>query len=194
MLLVDRHVVGQERALGEEEPRDRLARDVDEPPDAEPDRGLEDVERRHQVVLEDHVRRVLRRVGDRAGVDDRVDAADDRERVSRVRQVGLDVLPGSSGSWRSNTPRARSEARTSWPAASSAETAAEPTLPFAPVTRTRMTYPRPGRLARLGLAWRYSRTTSSVSSSTEVWFVGLSSVISPCWSRLTRSQTSKTCA
>ena len=93
MLLVDRHVVGQEGPLGKEEAGDGLAGDVDEPRDAEADRGLEHVERRHQVVLEDHVRRVLRRVGDRARVDDGVDASDDRERVARVGQVGLEILP-----------------------------------------------------------------------------------------------------
>lgn len=41
---------------------------------------------------------------------------------------------------------------------------------------------------------RYSSTTRSVSSATEVSDVRLSKVISPCWSRLTRSQTSKTWA
>ena len=37
---------------------------------------------------------------------------------------------------------------------------------------------------------RYSAATRSVSSSTEVSFVGLSKVIRPCWSRFTRSQIS----
>ena len=42
--------------------------------------------------------------------------------------------------------------------------------------------------------FRYSATTSSVSSSSEVSAVGLSNVMAPCWSRFTRSQTLSTCA
>ena len=89
VLLVDRDVVGQERALGEEVARDGLARDVHEAADAGADRRLERVERRHQVVGEHPVRRVVRRVGDRGGVDDGVVAAHDREGVAGVGQVGL---------------------------------------------------------------------------------------------------------
>jgi hypothetical protein len=42
------------------------------------------------------------------------------------------------------------------------------------------------------LSARYSATTSAVSSWIDVSVVSLSSVISPCWSRTTRSQTSST--
>jgi hypothetical protein len=41
---------------------------------------------------------------------------------------------------------------------------------------------------------RYSATTSSVSSSSDVSAARLSKVISPCCSRFTRSHTSRTCA
>ena len=52
----------------------------------------------------------------------------------------------------------------------------------------------PGQDQAEAPAVRYSRTTNSVSSSTEVSRAGLSSVIMPCWSRFTRSQNSRTWA
>ena len=89
--LVDRDVVGQEAALGEEEAGHGLARDVDDAPRPEPDRGLQHVERRHQVVAEHRVGRVLRRLGDGGGVHHGVMAAHDRVRVAGIGQVGLRV-------------------------------------------------------------------------------------------------------
>ena len=62
-----------------------------EPRDAPAHRRLERVERAHEVVVEDGVRRVLRRLGDRRGVDDGVVAADERVGVAGVGEIGLDV-------------------------------------------------------------------------------------------------------
>ncbi len=45
---------------------------------------------------------------------------------------------------------------------------------------------------RSASARRYSLTTISLSSASEVSALGLSNVISPCWIRLTRSQISST--
>jgi hypothetical protein len=84
VLLVHRQVVRQPRPLGEEEAGDRLARDVHEPRDLPSHGRLDRVERRHHVVAEDDVRRVVRRIRDRGGVDDGVLPADDRERVAGV--------------------------------------------------------------------------------------------------------------
>ena len=92
MLLVDRRVVGQERALGEEEARHGLAGDVHEARHAEAHRRLERVEGRHDVVLEDRVRGVARRLGERGGVHHRVVATHERERVARIGDVGLHVV------------------------------------------------------------------------------------------------------
>jgi hypothetical protein len=52
---------------------------------------------------------------------------------------------------------------------------------------------RSHRLWAASRARRYSSTTISVSSSTEVSDVGLSSVMTPSWIRLTRSQAVSTC-
>ena len=96
MLLVDGQVVGQEGPLGEEPPGRRLRRDVDEAPHLPAHGGLDGVERRHDVVVEDHVGRVAGRLRDRGRVDHGVMAAHDREGVARIGQVGLCVrgLPG----------------------------------------------------------------------------------------------------
>ena len=51
---------------------------------------------------------------------------------------------------------------------------------------------RPAQPAARVRARRYSSTTISLSSSTEVSAVGLSNVISPSWIRFTRSQDSST--
>ena len=56
------------------------------------DARLDEVERRHQVVAEDLVRRVARRLGQRRAVDDHVLAADDGEGVARIGEVGLEVV------------------------------------------------------------------------------------------------------
>src|SRR5262249_26749471 len=52
--------------------------------------------------------------------------------------------------------------------------------------------PAPAQPYACSLARRYSFTTISVSSSTEVSAVGLSSAIAPSWIMLTRSQASST--
>jgi len=106
VLLVDRRVVGEERALGEEEAGHRLARDVDEARDAEAHRGLERVEGRHQVVLEHGVRRVVLRVGQRGGVDDGVVAAHHGVGVAGGGEVRLHVGRGRLGGRRLEDRRA----------------------------------------------------------------------------------------
>jgi hypothetical protein len=56
--------------LGERHAGHGLAGDVDHAIGAHPHAGLDDVERRHQVVAEDLVRRVARRLRHRSAVDD----------------------------------------------------------------------------------------------------------------------------
>ena len=80
------------RRSAKRHPGDGLAGDVDEPVDADADAGLDEVERRHQVVAEHLVRRVARRLGQRRAVDHDVLAAHDGERVARIGQVGLEVV------------------------------------------------------------------------------------------------------
>ena len=140
MFLVHGHVIGKEGPLGEEEPWHRLAGDVYETGHPEPDRRLQSIEGRHEVVLEHDVRRVAGRLGDRRSVHDRLGATHDGEGVACIRS-------GRPGRSPPRLPRAarrpaavRSVARTSWPASWSAATVALPTLPRAPVTSTRI-YP-----------------------------------------------------
>ena len=149
VLLVDRNESGRYGRSGKKKPGHGLAGEVARSAGPQRTRGLERVERRHQVVAEDDVRRVLGRLGDRGGVDDRVVAADDGERVAGVGQVGLDV--GDAGrSCASNDRALRDrEAVTSWPASERAATVAAPTLPRAPVTRMRMRGGLPDRARRV---------------------------------------------
>ena len=99
---------------------------------------LDRVERRHQVVVEDDVRRVAGRLGDRRGVDHRVVAAHDREGRAGVGEVGLHVrgLAGV-GALEHGRPEVGRRSRRGR-RASRASTVARPTLPRAPVTRMRM--------------------------------------------------------
>jgi hypothetical protein len=78
------------------------------------------------------VRRVVGRLGDGRRVHHRLCLPDDREGVARVGEVRLHVLRLP---WLGALEDGgmRSVARTSWPASTSAATAARPTLPRAPV-------------------------------------------------------------
>ena len=92
------------------------------------DRRLEQVERGHQVVAEDDVRRVVDRLRDRGGVDDRVAAARERVRGAGVGEVGLPVVLGLAADPRRGPRRAasgRSRARRSPPAQRRDERAAD---------------------------------------------------------------------
>jgi hypothetical protein len=90
--LVDRGGGGEERPLRERHPRDGLRGDVDEAVHAHAHARLDQVERREQVVREDLVRRVARRLGQRGAVDDDVGAAHRRERVAGIGEIGLEVV------------------------------------------------------------------------------------------------------
>src|SRR5215204_4500479 len=56
MFLVYRNVIGKHGTLGKEKAWHRLAGDVHETGDPEPDRRLQSIEGGHYIVLEDHVR------------------------------------------------------------------------------------------------------------------------------------------
>jgi hypothetical protein len=92
MFLVHGHVIGKERPFGEEESWHRLAGGVHETGCSKPDRRLKSIECRHEVVLENDVRRIAGGLGDRRRVHDGLGATHDGEGVARVRQVGLDVV------------------------------------------------------------------------------------------------------
>ena len=114
MLLVDRQVLGPERPVGEDEPRHRLAGEVDEAARARSDRRLEHVERAHACCC-----RRRRAAGCGSAAGSRPCARRRRSRARpRTRRPRRSGRPASSprarpGSGRSQVGRARSVARTS---------------------------------------------------------------------------------
>jgi hypothetical protein len=160
VLLVDRQVVGQERPLGKEEAGHRLARHVHEAADAEAYGRLEHVERRHQVVLEHGRGRVVGRLRDGGGVDDRVHPAGDRERVACAGEVGLHV--GRLAGQRPVEDASRDVRDGDLvPGPRQAAAVTVPTLPRPPVTSTRMSRDLPG--GRQARGFRNARDRRLVS-------------------------------
>jgi hypothetical protein len=92
MILVDRSVVGEELSLGEEEAGHGLTRGVHKASAARAYGSVENIESRHEVVVEHDVRRIVARLRDRRGVDYGIHIARDRKGVSRIGEIGLEVL------------------------------------------------------------------------------------------------------
>ncbi len=129
-----RQVLRSEGPMGEDEARDGLAREVHESPCAGRDRRFEHVERNHDVVAEDDVRRVVDRLRIAAVCATASHRAQAQTRAC-IGEIGLPVVLRVSGSARSQVGSARSFARTSYPAPISRLQSARPTFPRAPVTR-----------------------------------------------------------
>jgi hypothetical protein len=85
---VDWRIVREEFAFGKEESGHGLARDVHETLHPEADGRLENVERRHQVGAEHHLRRVAGWLGNSGTMHHSVGPADDGERFAGIGEIG----------------------------------------------------------------------------------------------------------